>query len=82
MPDVIRIILDILALLAVVYAVVRGIFAASSDVTQLKSQVVRNTAWIEGHEIWSKQQTMEIQGIREDIAYIRGKMEYDESRGR
>ncbi len=78
MPDVVRIILDIMALLAVVYAIVRGIFAASADVNSLKSQVIRNTAWIEGHEVWSAKQTGEMQGIREDIAYIRGQMERGE----
>ena len=78
MPENLRIALDILALLAIIVAVVRGIFTASGNFTQLTSQVATHTSWIEGHEEWSEKQTSEIKQIREDIAYIRGKLEHEE----
>jgi len=78
MSEQLRIALDILALLAVTFAFLRGIFSASSELGVLRAQIVRNTAWIEGHEKWSLTQSEEMQAIREDIAYIRGKLEHDE----
>jgi hypothetical protein len=75
MAENLRLVLDILALLAVAYAIIRGVFIAGKDTANLKMQVDLHARWIADHSECSRRQIALLYELREIVSYVRGQLQ-------
>jgi hypothetical protein len=82
MADNLRFLLDIVALLAVTFAIVKGIFSAGATAAQLKAEgeatkkrFEQIERWIAGHQICSDKHEQLLLEVRDAMAYMRGQNE-------
>ena len=75
MSENLRITLDILALAAIGYTILRGIFTVGAETTKLREQIALHAKWIDDHKECNEMQVRILNELREDIAYLRGRYE-------
>ena len=78
MTENLRLVLDLLALAAFGYAILKGTFKAGSDTADLKKQVQLHTKWIADHEECNQKQIEILNEVRENLAYLRGRFDSEQ----
>ncbi len=71
MSENLRLILDFVALGAVLWAFLKGLFGVQTTVKQ-------HTEWIEAHELCNEKQIEILNELRRHFAYIKGKLGEDD----
>jgi hypothetical protein len=75
--DSIRLIVDILAIAVVGIGFIKGGLAVQRDLQKYKDIQAQHSEWIKAHEICNQKQIAILTELREDIAYIKGKLDVD-----
>ena len=75
MAENVRLALDVLALLAVIYAILRGVFWVGSDMTNVKMQIQLHAKWIEEHQECARKQIAILNELRYIVAHLKGRCE-------
>jgi hypothetical protein len=72
MSETIRLIVDLLAIAAIGYAILKGVFSAGRETTQLKMQVTLHSKWIADHAECNRKQIEILNKLCHDLAFLRG----------